>query len=421
MKKIILIIVLIVLIVFNKINEEQFNNKKNLNINNISIMIEDEEGGYIKSELDTFPFGMILDEDLTNCTNASTINYDEFNQIIEFTNTIADDCVVYFKSRDLDNLSNEILKNNGGQAYILNKKVTDFGLSTTESEGMYATIDNYGISFYFRGAVDNNWLIFGEEDGKPIYWRIVRINGDSSVRLIYSGVNEPTYDERVNIINGASIQRYKINSKASTAEYSGYMYTLGEQHGTENSSDVKILLESWYEENIISYNDYITDTIFCYDRTSYTDKEGNVEALGYGTDTQYFGSYIRINTYNNPSLECENKLDRFTVNDSDNANAVLDFPIGLLTSDEAVFAGYRMTGVVTHSTVSYITIGENQWLGTPFHFSSNASNYYIHQNSALHYYYVHDTQNIAIRPVINIKSDVKVSGTGEYNNPYIIM
>ncbi len=38
-----------------------------------------------------------------------------------------------------------------------------------------------GITYYFRGAVDNNYLEFA-----GIKWRIIRINGDGSVRLVYA-------------------------------------------------------------------------------------------------------------------------------------------------------------------------------------------------------------------------------------------
>ena len=44
--------------------------------------------------------------------------------------------------------------------------------------------DDYGESYYYRGKADN-WLSFA-----GFYWRIIRINGDGSIRLIYSGTKD---------------------------------------------------------------------------------------------------------------------------------------------------------------------------------------------------------------------------------------
>ena len=45
--------------------------------------------------------------------------------------------------------------------------------------GIYKTIDDYGETLIYRGSVDNNYVKFAN-----ILWRIVRINGDGSIRLI---------------------------------------------------------------------------------------------------------------------------------------------------------------------------------------------------------------------------------------------
>lgn len=50
--------------------------------------------------------------------------------------------------------------------------------------GIYASIDDDGASYYFRGKVENNYFSFAE-----LYWRIVRINGDGSIRLVYAGTS----------------------------------------------------------------------------------------------------------------------------------------------------------------------------------------------------------------------------------------
>ena len=41
--------------------------------------------------------------------------------------------------------------------------------------------DDYGTSYYYRGDVKNNWVSFA-----GFLWQVIRVNGDNSVRLIYS-------------------------------------------------------------------------------------------------------------------------------------------------------------------------------------------------------------------------------------------
>ena len=122
-----------------------------------------------------------------------------------------------------------ILANNGGKTAIEAKGTPDFSASATENEGMYKATDDLGTSYYFRGAVDNNWVKYGKytkdtyygwddnkgyniltescngvencykiaSKGDDIYWRIIRINGDGSIRMIYSGVTPPTESTKV--------------------------------------------------------------------------------------------------------------------------------------------------------------------------------------------------------------------------------
>ena len=48
---------------------------------------------------------------------------------------------------------------------------------------MYATPDDYGTSYYYRGATTTNNIIFG-----GFCWKVIRINGNGSVRVIYNGL-----------------------------------------------------------------------------------------------------------------------------------------------------------------------------------------------------------------------------------------
>ena len=166
-----------------------------------------------------------------------------------------------------------ILANNGGTASMTTLTSTDFATVTTENDkGMYKAPDDLGTSYYFRGAVDNNWVKYGKytkdmyncnngtisatdtgnsctkiaSSGDDIYWRIIRINGDNSIRMIYSGVTAPTESTKVIKTTDTSLGNSQFNAKYDSAEYVGYMYEIGQQHGTSQSSGIKTYLDNWY-------------------------------------------------------------------------------------------------------------------------------------------------------------------------------
>ena len=91
-----------------------------------------------------------------------------------------------------DSLAYKLLMNQGGSSLDANLQIienrsstVDFNNVETDSSksGLYKGEDDDGATYYYRGVVNNNWVSFG-----GFYWRIIRINGDGSVRLIYSGL-----------------------------------------------------------------------------------------------------------------------------------------------------------------------------------------------------------------------------------------
>ena len=95
----------------------------------------------------------------------------------------------------------------------------------TETDGLYMTEDDEGESYYYRGAVKNNYVSFA-----GFIWRIIRRNGDGSVRMIYSGKSTSDTGDSVAIGNS------QFNSKYWDPTYVGYKYnedfSLHESNGT---------------------------------------------------------------------------------------------------------------------------------------------------------------------------------------------
>ena len=83
----------------------------------------------------------------------------------------------------------------------------------TETDGLYMAEDDEGESYYYRGAVKNNYVSFA-----GFTWRIIRRNGDGSVRMIYSGKSTTDTGEAVTIGNS------QFNSKYWDPTYVGYKY-----------------------------------------------------------------------------------------------------------------------------------------------------------------------------------------------------
>ena len=83
----------------------------------------------------------------------------------------------------------------------------------TETDGLYMAEDDEGESYYYRGAVKNNYVSFA-----GFTWRIIRRNGDGSVRMIYSGKSTTDTGEAV------TIGKSQFNSKYWDPTYVGYKY-----------------------------------------------------------------------------------------------------------------------------------------------------------------------------------------------------
>jgi len=362
-----------------------------------------------------------------------------------------------------------ILANNGGAASMTTLTSTDFATATTASDkGMYKAQDDLGTSYYFRGAVDNNWVKYGKytkdayivmdrkynyslvdscngfnfctklaSKGDDMYWRIIRINGDNSIRMIYTGTTAPDSNTKVVMTERTYISdllQYtvtsagasKFNQKSDSAEYVGYMYTIGEQHGTSQSSDIKTYLDNWYANytDLNKTGTKITDQIYCNDRTASTSNV-SYSTTNYTTLTSwnskgtlyFYGANGRISNDNNPMLTCAVDSDRFTVNKiNGKGNSALTYPIGLITIDEVEMAGNNFNeSVKSH----YLYTGAHYWTGTPAAFDGDFSFEYSAMDEGG--FSMSDVGiRFAARGVVSLSSESKLLGSGTYNDVYVV-
>ena len=445
-KKVYAILIVLILIgsIFLTYNIYQNKNKviktKKRKQNNLAIMIkEDGATDYTKSNSKDIPKGdYVLNRDKSYCKNNGKIgNYDSTLGKVSFSFIGTDSCYLYFDYDSEPKGYEKILLDNGNGAttvdeakvYIEGKGIPDFSATATTNEGMYAKEDDYTAttgmkSYYFRGAVNNNWVKFGKENGKDIYWRIIRINGDGSIRMIYSGTTAPT-SSTATVMTGTGTQisttTYASNSSYNNPVYVGYMYTASTQHGNSTSSGIKTTIEDWYSGTTLKDNALISqDQIFCNDRSATTSSSGTPGEISGSMSTSttyYYGAYVRLITNKSPKLTCTTASDKFTVNTS-NGNGALTYPVGLITADEVSMAG----GVYgTNNSSYYLYTNKTYWSGSPYNFSPGGSAYefIVYSSGFIDSLDVNNSRGA--RPVVSLSSKAKLSGNGTYNDVYTVV
>ena len=280
--------------------------------------------------------------------------------------------------------------------------------------------DAYGDSYYYRGNVTNNYVKFADK-----YWRIVRINGDGTVRVIYDGTSAHANGESS---SDRQIGTSAFNSSYNDNAYVGYMYgqtgasTYAAAHANTNNSTIKAYIDNWYKTNIVgtANEQYLADNIFCNDRSISSNKPDSYNNLGYGTNATayrwYYGPWSSGGYNSNMRLTCPQKNDAFTVSDTTNGNGALTYPVGLLSTDEIVLAG----GWNASNSGYYLYSGQYWWASSPSSFyGSIAYVRYVSSDGNANNY--SDVVNISgVRPVFNLKAEVLVQGSGTATDPYRI-
>ncbi len=231
--------------------------------------------------------------------------------------------------------------------------------------------------------------------------------------------------------DGTCTGLFHVNSiNTSTAGNANYITMspeskeLAQTNGKD--SNAKKLLDDWYVKSFSTklnngknVTTYLADEVFCNDRSTIV--EGNYNS-GYllSAHTYYAGqARLRDATNRYASLSCISKNDSFTVNETQNTNGMLTYPIGLLTADEVALAGGRFG---SNNEKFYLKSGEYYYSMTPLHYYStgmNAEIFGITNKGQLKE--ANANGSWRLRPVINLNADVTImQGDGTPTNPYII-
>ena len=173
----------------------------------------------------------------------------------------------------------------------------------------------------------------------------------------------------------------------------------------KNDSTIKAYIDSWYENNLASYEDKLEDTVFCNDR-------GILNLNGWDPNGGSTGSYLQFKNYStsNNSLVCANETDRFSMS---NVKAKLKHPIGLLSVLELSLSGY------SNANGHYFNNGQWVWLASPYGFNRDIAYVWVANSGGLTDYNVDYSR--VVRPSVSLKPNTYFSsGDGSFTNPFVI-
>ena len=302
---------------------------------------------------------------------------------------------------------------------------------STETEALLASAeDDNGTSYYFRGAVTNNYVEFANK-----CWRIVRVGGDGSVKLILHNDNTTGAANPCDSANNnasAAFARYSgttdtsaFNLSYNDNAYVGFKYgaegssTYDATHANTNNSTILTNLETWYTNNLKTYESVIDDNVWCNDKTNVTDTSYNPwsitpNGLGYAKNVTYYGATQRlVGTSGSaggtgPSLKCNGELSK------------INSKVGLITADELALAGYAYNISNTTTYLQENATDTYWWSLSPFYFNGDSAYVWSVRGSDGYFgnYYVYYT--VGVRPSISLKSTTNVTGEGTSSTPYII-
>ena len=322
------------------------------------------------------------------------------------------------------------------------------------TNGLYSMEDEDGMSYYFRGNVDNNNVQFGEytsdyyvyqlgadgmylyfqslescqevqkyvnpglqcsqvklaSRGDKMYWKIVRVNGDGSLRLIYNGTSTNPINNELTTSFIISVSPFANLSLNNDLRVFGYTY---DRDTNETDSFIKKEVDTWYEKTLGStiYDSKVIGGRFCNDTSGYNSDEvirGN-----------YFASFDRLGQAdtnfakpNAPTLKCPSTEETY--------GGSYRLKAGLITADELVLGGENL-GVETDGYLNGGFGNFPYWTMTPVNTGGDPIRYnFLVEYSVLcgsvEFYDIG-----AIRPVINVATvNGFASGDGSASNPYAI-
>ena len=240
-----------------------------------------------------------------------------------------------------------------------------------------------------------------------MYWKIVRVNGDGSLRLIYNGTSATP--DNSDLVHSYAVGYPPYNLSWDDPKYTGYTY----DNGTD--SFIKRELDAWYQNTLgkSNYDRMVTSGRFCSDSSGYREETmmGGSVFASFDRLASVFGKLMGLEMQENvtPTLKCPTTSESY--------GGSYRLKAGLITADELALAGESFF-VVGNSYLNPGDNGDGYWSMTPSNFNSVKA-YVWSEFAYLDYERVGNPR--AVRPVINVTTDNGfTSGDGTVENAYVI-
>ena len=335
---------------------------------------------------------------------------DAKNNWVKFGKTKESSCT--YKGKEL------FIYNRGLKNVETQTECETYSLCSSENIGTILVEDS-SMCGNFNGTILTEKATWNGTTTKDIYWRIIRTNADGSIKLLYAGTSPDTDKAYV----GASA----FNTTYNDPMYVGYKYgttgSLENNRLNTNDSTIKTYVDNWYKNNLTAYTKYLSnDAVYCNDRNL-------ASGQTYSTTSSFnYAPYERIYTNKQPTYNCTNMSDAFSVN---NTSAKLNYPIGLMSIDELSYAGGQALTELTAPYAWYYTNANGEsitgiapfWALSPVVWDGSGSRVWGVGGSGRpgSLYYRSVVDSFAVRPSVSLSSCNLISrGDGSANNPYTV-
>ena len=234
-------------------------------------------------------------------------------------------------------------------------------LESQEENGLIRKAEQDGDVYYFRGKVENNYVMFANQ-----MWRIVKINEDKTVKLVLNSITE-------------AMIPFNVTSALGNNDFV--------------TSNLNAELEKFYNTLLMDNDNYIASTRYCYDNSVNLDENGKIEYL----------SNSRLFQEANPTNACN--------------GTSLSKKIATLTADEVMFAG-ATTGENKDYYLYLPNLQSSWWTMTPNKKENGKTSYIAVMSNGSLIKDIQEDTNLFFRPVITLVKKTNVLGDGSKENPY---
>ena len=254
-------------------------------------------------------------------------------------------------------------------------------------------------------------------------WKVVRINGDGSIRIALDGITSKVKKEGSAVAAGSDVRYNNVNydtdgSSGATTRVGTTLeeQNLAKEYASYNGGELEGALNTFYETYIdngetIDYSSYLADSSFCSDIT-------------WGDTTGSWWSFVphaRLDTNKTPSYICPEEV---TYKVGGTTGIRLTYPIAALSADEIVYAGGRFgTSNSSYYLTNPLTIpsGSYYWTMSPGYWYPNGNVGMVYVGGNGYFYTTYVSNGYGVRAVLNLNSEVLTAGgNGTVEQPYII-